>query len=327
MLAAIVAGLGISAALLRYLQQDRITHEGGGSANRERTQAASIATLDAVRGNLANRPAAGASGGESITLDADRAEARAEPESQAPVTLTVEDAVSTLVVQSATVEEVLDALGATLNIEIIDLRPSDARKADAEQADRLSFSFSGTADAMVRFVMDQYGYSYAISYRAREVASQPETVAKLFVYGSGEEAEPDELAAGTDAGAGKEAQVSAAPASAAGGLTAEPKPTVAEVLRSRALHAGQAVPRSADVPSAGGRPPEVSSAGGNAPVVSDVSGVSPATSGDESYTSDQDRLNAELAEMTRKARQDVGALVEGLKQVEDSLKAAQTNAP
>jgi hypothetical protein len=262
MLAVIVAGVGISAAMLRYLHQDRITHEEGGSANRELTQAASIATLDAARGNLASGPTAGASGGEPITPDADRAEARAQAESQAPVTLTVEDNVSTLAVQSATVEEVLDALGATLNIEIIDLRPSDAREADAEQADRLSFSFSGTADAMVRFVMDQYGYSYAISYRAPEVASQPETVTKLFVYGPGETAEPDGPAAGTNAGAGKEAQASAA-AGAAGDLAAEPKPTVAEVLRSRALHAGQAVPRSADVPSASGKPPVVANAGGN----------------------------------------------------------------
>jgi hypothetical protein len=87
------------------------------------------------------------------------------------------------------------------------------------------------------------------------------------------------------------------------------------------------VPRSADVPSASGKPPVVANAGGNPPVISDVSEVSPATSGDKPYTSDQDRLNAALAEMTRKARQDVGAIVEGLKQVEDSLKAGQSNAP
>ena len=49
--------------------------------------------------------------------------------------------------------------------------------------------------------------------------------------------------------------------------------------------------------------------------------------GDTPYTSEEDKLNAQLADMTRKARQDVDALVEGLKQVEDSLKATQGNAP
>ncbi len=318
-LAAVIAGLGVSAGVLTYLYQDRSAQGEAGTGSPDTTQASPGATPDALQQFPATVPAGttlGESGDDSVTPASGRADTQVDADTQAPVSLVVENSVSSIAARSATVEQVIEALRGGLAIEIIDLRSTDASDAEDEQPRRLSFSFSGTVDETLRFVMGQYGYNYAITYRAPEVTSDPPSVAKLFLYGSPQAAEPGDLAAGVDATVTDRADAAESKTGAAA-EPVEPKPTVAEVLRSRALHSGQTLPRTTGVQGGSAIPGAVSPA--NTGDAGDA--------GDASYTSEEDRLNAQLADMTRRARQDVEALVDGLKQVEDSLKAAQGNAP
>ena len=320
-LAAVVAGLGIFAGVLAYLYQDRSAQGEAGTGSPDTMQASPGETPDALQQFPATVPVGetlAESGDDSVAPASGAADTQVDAGSQAPVSLVVENSISSIAARSATVEQVLDALRGGLAIEIIDLRPADASDAEEEQPSRLSFSFSGTVDETLRFVMGQYGYNYAIAYRAPEVTSDPPSVAKLFLYGYPQAAEPGDLAAGVDATVTDRADAAESQPGAAPGEPVEPKPTVAEVLRSRALHSGQTLPRTTGVQDGSTQPGVVSAA-----KVGDAGD----DAGDASYASAEDRLNAQLADMTRRARQDVEALVDGLKQVEDSLKAAQGNAP
>jgi hypothetical protein len=322
-LAAVVAGLGVSAGVLTYLYQDRSAQGEAGTGSPDTTQASPGATPDAIQQSPATEPAGATlaeSGDDSVTPASGRADTRVDADTQGPVSLVVENSLSSIAARSATVEQVIEALRGGLAIEIIDLRSADASDAEDEQPRRLSFSFSGTVDETLRFVMGQYGYNYAITYRAPEVTSEPPSVAKLFLYGSPQAAEPGDLAAGVDTTVTDRADAADSKTGVAAGEPLEPKPTVAEVLRSRALHSGQTLPRATGVQGGSAIPGAVSPAN-----TSDAGDTGDA--GDASYASEEDRLNAQLADMTRRARQDVEALVDGLKQVEDSLKAAQGNAP
>ena len=309
-LAVIIAAVGVSAGVLKYLYQDRTAQGEAENGNPDMAQASPDAKPDAMHRSPDTAPVNATlaqSGNDSITPDAGPTRTEGDADTPAPVSLAVENAISTIAVQSATVEEVLEALREGFAIEIIDLRSTNALDAEDEQPRRLSFSFSGTVDETLRFVMEQFEYSYAISYQAPKVNSDQPSIAKLFVYGSPQTTETDEVDAAVTGRTG----AAEPPTSAAAGLRVEEKPTVAEVLRSRALHSGQTLPRTTGVQGGTGKPGVVPSA--------DV--------GDVPYASEEDKLNAQLSDMTRKARRDVEALVEGLKQVEDSLKAAQGNAP
>lgn len=214
-----------------------------------------------------------------------------------------------LSVRGATLDEVLEAFERDLGIDVVDLRPDDGPEPIGGKTKALSFSFSGDLDNLVRFVMNQYGYNYAISYYPVERSAEPSTTVKLFVYGSklSKAAESVAEQAGERADEGAESTTGGA----AGNTGAvQEKANIADVLRSRALSASQ-MQRPAPAPT-----------GTSTPVTGDQSSATGETGTGTAvtYGSEDEKMKAQLLEMTRKARQEVEALVEGLKEAEKNLK-------
>jgi hypothetical protein len=234
------------------------------------------------------------------------------------VSIDVSDAGVLLVAAEATLPEVLESLVDKALVEVVDLR-SDDRPAGADKLlERQSFRISGSVDDVLRIVMDKYNYSYAISHLS-SAGSQPQSpVTKLFLYGVAQseatkyadeqyltpaDAESIPVAGHTEAegSPGVDSERSA-----------KEKVNVSELLRNRAL--SSAGSNSAQKQSLSDRSSSINSDRSSSINNESVSG-----------SFDDESVRSSLADMTRRASEEVRALAEGLKEAEKSLEAQRNN--
>ena len=256
------------------------------------------------RAEPADAPAALHPAGEVAAIGHDAADGP-NPAGYVPrVTIDVSEADIGVVAVEAALQDVLDALVDKALIEVSDLRPEQERLSDEAQSETRSFRFSGSVEDVVHFVMDQYRYNYVLSGVPDTGIQSQTALAKLFLYGT---------MAGEDPQAGEEQYVAPASAEAvpAPGYaeskadhasdpqTAEKDPTtVSDLLRNRALatHKG--------------------AASGSAAAVGDA----PISGGFE-----DEATRARLAEMTRRASEQVRSLATQLEAAEESLEEQRAN--
>jgi len=223
------------------------------------------------------------------------------------VTVEVHEGAGTITVEAteASLQEVLEGLTARFAIEVQDLRSGEEIAAHETRLGNRSFRFSGSMEDVLRQVMNAYQYSYALSFHPSVGEPARGRVVRLYLYGTvqGEDTQP----------VGRLAGPPPASRSSAGSVdSAEKKQAIlSEVLRRRALS-------SANPPvSSTSRSP----AAGNAPRQEPSTGRTPLPG----PGIDDEALQARLAEMTRRASEEVRALAAGLKAAEKSLEAQRNN--
>ncbi len=224
------------------------------------------------------------------------------------VTIDVSEAGITVVAFDAALQDVLDGLVDKALVEVADLRPEDERLSDAAQSERRSFRISGSVDDVLHFVMDQYRYNYVLSGSSHTGSQAQNRLAKLFLYGTiqGEDSRPGEQYAPASAEAVPDPDYAESKADASAPETAEKdQATVSELLRNRAL-------------ATGNRP---ASRAGSSPT-----GQKDAASGAAGVANFEDEeTRARLAEMTRRASEQVRSLATQLKAAEEDLEEQRAN--
>lgn len=223
------------------------------------------------------------------------------------VSIDVSNAGVLVVAEEATLQEVLDGLVREALVEVVDLRPEDNLAAVAAQVEKQSFRFSGPVDNVLRFVMGQYDLSYAISDSSHTGTQAENPVIKLYLYGTMQ---------GDDTQLADEQRRSPASREAVSTIDrpddAKNHTIVSDLLRKRAVSAaGQTAPSTSSSTSS----QEQTLSGASSPV--DRAPLS-GTAGDED-------MNASIAEMTRRASEQVQALAAELKKAEESLKVQRDN--
>jgi len=245
------------------------------------------------------------------------------------VTIGMTDAGILLVADKASLQDVLDVLVGTTLVEFIDLRSASARLSEQAQDDKRSFRISGSLDDVLHVVMDQYNQSYVVSHSPRR-GEQEIQVTKLFLHGASQDDNQLSGGSGYRSGASEGVATEWDVSESGGrhvsnaGRGGQEKVNISDVLRQRALSTSQ---RSAELPSGGTGQQSDAYAGGT--VSTDAVSSSDRTSfkNTDPITSDyrDEETQARLAELTRKASQEVQALVEGLRAAEQNLKAQQNN--
>lgn len=226
------------------------------------------------------------------------------------VTIDVSEAGILLVTAEATLREVLDSLVDKALVEVVDLRPDAGPAGEDKQLEKQSFRISGSVDGVLRRVMDKYHHSYAIGHLSSAGSQAQSSVTKLFLYGVSQDEgmivadEQDP----TPADAESIPVTGHADPEGSDGVdvrrSTKEKVNVSELLRNRALSA--AGNNSAQQHSLSDR---------------SSSGISEPVSG----SFDDGNVSSHLADMTRRASEEVQALAEALKAAEKSLEAQLNN--
>jgi hypothetical protein len=224
---------------------------------------------------------------------------------EARVTIDVNEAGVRVVAVEATLREVLDGLVDKGLVEVSDLRPEEERLSDAAHAQRQSFRFSGAVDDVLHSVMDRYRYNYVLSGVPHSGAQAQGPLTKLFLHGTmrGEDAQSSASAGGVSA---PDYAQSAPDNGSAPKTPGKEQATVTELLHERALSSVNRFGSTAGSKSTSGN----GAAQDSAPISADPN---------------DETSQARLAEMTRKASEQVRALAEQLKAAEKSLEMQQAN--
>jgi hypothetical protein len=219
------------------------------------------------------------------------------------VTIGVSEAGIGVVAVEAVLQDVLDGLVDKALVEVSDLRPEHERLGDAAQSERRSFRISGSVDDVLHFVMHQYRYNYVLSGDSRTGSQAQNRLAKLFLYGTIQGEDPqsgdERYVAPASAEAVSDPDYAESKSDASAPETAQKdQATVSELLRNRAL----ATRKSAASGSA--------AAVDDAPISTDF---------------EDEATRARLAEMTRRASEQVRALATQLKAAEEDLEEQRAN--
>ena len=248
--------------------------------------------------------------GEYSVIDDDPRSEQDAFEYETRVSIDVSDAGILVVAVEATLHEVLDGLVDKALLEVVDLQPEDEPVGDDKQLEKESFRISGPVDDVLRFVMDHYNYSYVISHLSAAGSQSHSPVTILFLYGVAHseatkhaderylppsDAESNPVTGHTEGEGSPDVDLE---------KSAKEKVNVSEVLRSRA----------------------VSSAGRNSIQKRGLSdSSSPINNAPVSASSDNETVRSRLADMTRRASEEVQGLAAGLKEAEKSLQDQRNN--
>jgi hypothetical protein len=219
------------------------------------------------------------------------------------VTIDVSEAGIGVVAVEAALQDVLDGLVDKALVEVSDLRPEEQRLSDEAQSEKRSFRISGSVEDVLHFVMDQYRYNYVLSGVSDTGIQSQTALAKLFLYGTiqGEDRRSDEqhLAPASAEAVSDPGYAQAKDDHGSDPETAEKdRATVSELLRNRALATRKG--------AASGSPAAVD----DAPISADFQ---------------DEATRARLAEMTRRASEQVRSLATQLEAAEESLEVQRAN--
>jgi len=243
-------------------------------------------------------------------------------ESEPHVSIDVSDAEVLLVAVEAALQEVLDGLVNKALVEVVDLRLEDAPVADDARSEKQSFRFSGSVDDVLRFVMKQYNHSYVISHVSPAGTQVDTPVVKLFLYET-MQAEDTKIADEQHLSPVGSETISATDYPESEGNsgivresgTAKKRVNVANVLRNRASFRGN-LPVYSYSAGAGNRIIQQRRLSGRSSSARNIQ---------VSGTFDDKAMRSSLADMTRRASEEVKALAMGLKEAENSLAAQRNN--
>ena len=255
------------------------------------------------RAEPSDASAASHPGGELAAIGDDSGAAQNRDAYVPRVTIDVSEAGIGVVAVEAALQDVLDGLVDEALVEVLDLRPEDERLSDAAQSEKRSFRISGSVDDVLHFVMNQYRYNYVLSGVADTGIQSQTALAKLFLYGAVQGADPrsgeQHLApASAEAVSAPGYAQSKADHGSARETAEKDQATVSDLLRNRALATRKG--------AASGSPAAVD----DAPISADF----------------QDEATRErLAEMTRRASEQARALAAQLKAAEESLEDQRAN--
>ena len=249
--------------------------------------------------------------GEYSVIDDDSRSEQDAFEYETRVSIDVSDAGILVVAVEATLHEVLDGLVDKAVLEVVDLQSEDEPVGDDKQPDKQSFRISGSVDDVLRFVMDHYNFSYVISHLSAADSQSQSPVTKLFLYGitHGEGSKYADEQYLSPANAETLPATGHTESEGSHGVDLErstkKQVNVSDVLRNRALSSA-----GSDTSQKHGLSKRSSSIN-TAPV---------------SGSSDDETVRSSLADMTRRASEEVQALAAGLKEAEKSLQDQRNNA-